>query len=78
MLLADKRATLLDMDKVLGLGMESWVRDQIPAEVLELAKTRNAARLAKDWAKSDELRDQIAKLGYGVLDRDEEFEIRKI
>jgi cysteinyl-tRNA synthetase len=78
MLLADKRATLLNFDQVLGLGMESWVRDQIPSEVLELARTRNTARLSKDWSKSDELRDQISKLGYEVLDRGEEFEIRKI
>lgn len=77
-LLADKHATLLDFDKVLGLGMSYWTRDEIPAEVLELARERNAARLSKDWAKSDELRDQIKSLGYEIKDLGEEFEVRKI
>ena len=78
MLLADKKATLLDFDKVLGLGMSSWTRDEIPDEVLTLARERNSARLAKDFSKSDTLRDQIAKLGYEILDKGEDFEIRKI
>ncbi len=77
-LLADKKATLLDFDKVLGLGMESWIKDQIPDEVLALARERNTARLAKDFAKSDTLRDQIAALGYEIKDRGEDFEVRKI
>ncbi len=74
---ADKKATLLDFDRVLGLGMHSWVKDEIPSEVLDLARARNTARLAKDWAKSDELRDQITKLGFEILDKGEDFEIRK-
>lgn len=78
MLDADKKATLLDMDRVLGLGMQSWVKDEIPTDVLELARARNTARLAKDWAKSDELRDRITSLGYEILDKGEDFEIRKI
>ena len=78
MLLADKKATLLDFDKVLGLGMDTWTRDEIPDEVLVLARERNTARLSKDWTKSDTLRDQITKLGYEILDKGEDFEIRKI
>ncbi len=77
-LLADKRATLLDFDQVLGLGMDTWTRDEIPDEVLSLARERNSARLAKDWDKSDELRDKIKSLGYEIKDLGEEFEVRKI
>jgi cysteinyl-tRNA synthetase len=77
-LLADKHATLLEFDKVLGLGMDTWTRDEIPSEVLNLAQERNRARLSKDWAKSDELRDQIKTLGYEIKDLGEEFEVRKI
>ena len=77
MLNADKKATLLDFDRVLGLGMASWAKDEIPTEVLELARARNTARLAKDWSKSDELRGQITKLGFEILDKGEDFEIRK-
>lgn len=78
MLLADKKATLLDFDRVLGLGMQSWTKDEIPSEILELARARNTARLSKDWNKSDELRDQITTLGYEILDKGEDFEIRKM
>jgi hypothetical protein len=39
-----------------------------PDEVLALAESRKQARSAKDWAKSDQLRDQIAELGWSVQD----------
>lgn len=78
MLLADKKTTLLDFDKVLGLRMETWVRDAIPENILILARERNVARLSKDWTKSDELRDKIKDLGYEIKDLGEDFEIRKI
>ena len=39
-----------------------------PAEVIALAEQRRDARKNKDWAKSDELRDKIADLGYIVKD----------
>ena len=40
----------------------------IPADVAKLAEARVQARLAKEWRKSDELRDQIAALGFEVRD----------
>lgn len=73
----DKRATMLRFDEVLGLGMKTWQKDEIPKEVLALAKERNTARLAKDFAKSDELRAKIANLGYEIKDLGEDFEIKK-
>ena len=39
-----------------------------PAEVTTLADARLQARLAKDWRKSDELRDQLAALGWEARD----------
>ncbi|MCC7469911.1 MAG: cysteine--tRNA ligase [Bacteroidetes bacterium] len=78
MLLADKKATLLDFDKVLGLGMETWIRDAIPEEVLTLARDRANAKASKDWTKADSIRDEIAKLGYEILDKGEDFEVRKM
>ena len=41
---------------------------ELPAEVAGLLKARAEARGAKDWKKSDELRDAIARLGYVVKD----------
>ena len=40
----------------------------VPAEIAELAEARVQARLAKDWRKSDELRDQLADRGWEVRD----------
>lgn len=41
---------------------------EAPAEVVALAESRLQARAAKDWAQSDLLRDEIAKLGWVVSD----------
>lgn len=47
--------------------------EQAPAEVLDLAEQRAAARAAKDWARSDELRDAIAAAGWIVRDTPDGF-----
>ena len=44
------------------------VSEEIPAEVTALAEERAAARKAKNFAESDRLRDEIAKLGYVIKD----------
>ena len=75
---ADKKATLLDFDKVLGFGLDSLQEDIIPGEVQEIVIDREKARLSKDWSKSDELRDKIKALGYEVKDTDNGPRISKI
>lgn len=40
----------------------------VPADVQMLVAQRTTARAARDWAKADALRDQIATLGWQVLD----------
>ena len=37
-------------------------------EVMQMIEDRTAARAAKNWAESDRLRDEIAKLGWNVKD----------
>ncbi len=67
---ADKRTTLLDFDKVLGLDLENnefEVKD-IPEEVKQLIKERETARATGDYSKSDQLRAQINTLGFIVED----------
>ena len=51
---------------------------KIDIEALKLVEERKLARQNKDWKKSDELRDKIAKLGYEVKDTAEGQEIQKI
>ena len=50
---------------------------EIPAEVQAIAEERWAARLARDWAKSDELRAKLAELGYAVKDSKTGYELTK-
>ena len=49
----------------------------IPEEVVSLAEERKLARQTKDWAKSDELRDKIAELGFIIKDSKDGYEIIK-
>lgn len=75
---ADKKTTILDFDKVLGLGFENLKEEIIPAEILKLVEERDEARKNKDFKKSDELRDKINSLGYEVKDTGEGQKINKI
>ncbi|CAN5534851.1 cysteine--tRNA ligase [soil metagenome] len=54
------------VDAVLGVAGETAAG--IPAEVAALVEARAQARLAKEWRESDELRDQLAALGWEVRD----------
>jgi hypothetical protein len=47
-----------------------------PESVHELARARQEARAAKDFAKSDELRKEIAALGFEVVDVAGGYELR--
>ena len=49
----------------------------IPQEVKAVAEERWQARLARDWAKSDELREKLAQLGYLVKDSKTGYELIK-
>lgn len=68
---SDKKATILDFDKVLGLELEN-TRDAsaISDELKMLIEERNKARESKDWALSDSLREKIESFGYTVKDTD--------
>ncbi len=66
---ADKKATLLDFDTVLGLGFEKLDSlKAIPEEIQAMIKERDEARQAKDWQKSDALRASLQDAGYNVYD----------
>jgi cysteinyl-tRNA synthetase len=82
---ADKRATLLDFDCVFGLGLSAIERlddspasiESLPPEIFALSETRDEARTAKDWRKSDALRKEIESRGYEVKDTDEGSVLKK-
>ena len=75
---ADKKATILDFDKVFGLGFEKLKEEKIPEEIKKLAEEREQARKNKNFKKSDELRKEINSLGYEIIDTAEGQKINKI
>jgi cysteinyl-tRNA synthetase len=50
------------------LDLESETEIAVPPDVAQLATERDNARREKNWKRSDELRDQIAALGWEVRD----------
>jgi cysteinyl-tRNA synthetase len=48
---------------------------EVPVDIEALAEERWQARLAKNWAKSDELRNQLAEYGWTVKDGKDGFEL---
>ena len=67
---ADKYATLLGFDKVLGLDLEhnEFEIKEIPGEVQKLVDEREETRTAGNYQKADELREHIESLGFVVED----------
>jgi len=62
---------LLEMDKVLGLGLKDIREVALPItdkEVDGLIDERNAARKQKDFARADEIRDRLAEMGVEIQD----------
>ena len=53
------------INSVLNLEMETA---ELPVEIAKLADSRTQARLAKDWRKSDELRDELSARGWEARD----------
>jgi len=83
-----KRATILEFDKVLGLGFAAArgriksskvsVVNEAPDEVQQMLEGREGARAQKDFAKADELRDQIHAAGYAIEDGSEGPILKKL
>jgi cysteinyl-tRNA synthetase len=82
-----KRVSLLEADKILGLGfsepqktikMHVSEAQTVPAEVTLLLQEREEARKNKDFSKADELRQKIKGLGYEIEDTSGGPKITKI
>lgn len=67
-----------DLTAVLGLLYERTADDAVPAEVMALVEKRAEARKAKDFALADQIRDEIAALGYSVRETRQGLEIKKL
>ncbi len=78
---ANKKATLTFFDETLGLQLAEWTpaaKADIPDEIMQLVDTRQQARSSKDWAAADKARDDLAALGYEVVDTPDGPEVKTI
>jgi cysteinyl-tRNA synthetase len=75
----DRFALLSSWDAVLGLDLDRLVREgsTLPDDVAELARLRDEARIARDYAASDTLRDRLTAMGWEVMDTPEGTKVRR-
>ena len=74
----DIKATLLELDKILGLKLAEKEEVKIPEAVTKMVEERNKAKKEKNWVEADRLREEIKKRGYLVEDTKDDCKIKKI
>ena len=74
----EKRSLLATWDRVLGLDLEREARAawEPSEDIRRLVAERDAARTTKDYARSDELRDELQAMGLEVMDTAEGTRVR--
>jgi cysteinyl-tRNA synthetase len=82
---ADKKTTILDFDKVLGLKLNKSSKakyienpNTLTTEISALLNDRQSAREKKDFETSDKIRDKITEMGYKILDTSEGQKVEKL
>lgn len=66
-----KKATALEFDRVLGLGLATWhppVEEEVPEEILALVEQRQKARAEHRFQDADVIRRQVDDAGYRIED----------
>jgi cysteinyl-tRNA synthetase len=64
------------VDSVLGISVKT--ETEIPAEIQALAEARTAAKKAKDFKKSDAIRDELKAKGWVIEDTPKGIKLKKI
>ena len=74
-----KKATILRFDEILGLRIREWEPKEVevPGEVTALLQARKNARKEKNWARADEIRNEISALGYVIDDTPEGVKVTR-
>ena len=74
----DKAAAVFDeLCGVLGILQHSDT-EEAPEAAVKLLEQRAAARAQKDWARADEIRDELKALGYAVEDSKDGAKLKKL
>ena len=63
-----KKNFALLADKILGLGLEKFVKRKIPQKIKNKVLLREKLRREKKWDLADRIRDDLLKLGYKIED----------
>jgi len=75
-----KIALVAEFDQVLGLGLAgiqgSFI--DVPEDIRRLLSERESARQARDFKRSDDIRDELAQKGYRVIDSKNGAKVEKI
>ena len=58
-------------DSVLGLFSKIHLDSELVTKIMELISQRNESRIAKDWKKSDSIRDELMAIGVEIQDTSE-------
>ena len=75
---AEKTATILDFDRVLGFDLHRVdTPEAIPDDILKKAEARQEARKAKNWQEADRLRDEMYAMGFEIQDTKDGVKIVK-
>jgi len=76
---SDKRATLLEFDKILKLNLFNNKDDKVnlPKELKDKLREREKARKDKNWELSDKIRNEFLALGYRVIDEENGQRVEK-
>lgn len=75
---SDKYATLIDFDRVFGLGLLELKKEEIPEKIKKLAITRWQAKQSKNWVEADKLRGEMMELGWQMEDGKDNYELKKL
>jgi len=82
-MIRDKKAdgkvnAIKKMDEIFGLDLLKAEKIEVPEQAKVILKERELARKAKNFKKSDELRERLKEMGFAVEDTAEGQKIRKI
>ena len=76
----DKYDMAISFDEVLGLGLEGFQKQnvEIPDDIKQLSKDREALRKAGKFKEADKIRESISQEGFGTIDTPQGSVLKKI
>jgi cysteinyl-tRNA synthetase len=73
-----KHKTLVEFDRVLGLGIKDIILEKLSKAIQNLIDQREHARLNKHWQEADQYRDELKEKGYLIEDTPQGVRWKKV